>query len=48
MAAGLKVTAVRPDGTVITESRENQSFAGNAALTDQPKLRDAREKLGTH
>jgi hypothetical protein len=48
MAAGLKVTAVRPDGTVLTESRENRPFAGDAALTDQPKLRDAREKLGAH
>jgi hypothetical protein len=37
---------VRPDGTVLTEARENAPAMPSAPLTGQPKLRDAREKLG--
>jgi hypothetical protein len=48
LAAGLRVTGVQPDGTVLTEARENAAGAGRAPLTAQPKLRDAREKLGVH
>lgn len=48
MAAGLKVVGVRPDGTVLTEMRDNEPTASDARLTGQPKLRDAREKLGAH
>jgi hypothetical protein len=48
MSAGLVVTGVRPDGTVLTESRENRATAGSTGLTGQPRLRDAREKLGAH
>ena len=47
-AAGLRVTAVKPDGTVLTESRDNGASPAPAALTSQPGLRDAREKLGVH
>jgi hypothetical protein len=44
LAAGLKVVAVRPDGTVLTEHCSAPSIA--PALTDTPKPRDARDKLG--
>jgi hypothetical protein len=43
LAAGLNVVAVRPDGTVLTDQ---QSAPIAPALTDTPKPRDAREKLG--
>ena len=46
LSAGLKVIGVRPDGTVLTEDK-SVAVAGTA-LTDLPKLRDAREKLGAH
>ena len=45
LAAGLKVIGVAPDGTILTEVRENAYGAGVARLTDQPKARDARELL---
>jgi hypothetical protein len=45
IAAGLNVVGVLPDGTVLTESRENASGATAERLTGRPKLRDAREKL---
>lgn len=45
LAAGLKVVAVQPDGTIVTEDRDNASNAANARLTGRPKLRDARELL---
>jgi hypothetical protein len=46
--AGLVVTAVRPDGTVLTERAEAVEKAAPPSagrLTAAPKLRDAREKL---
>jgi len=46
LGAGLRVVGVRPDGTVLTEARENAPAMPSAPLTGQPKLRDAREKLG--
>jgi hypothetical protein len=48
VAAGLRVTAVLPDGTVLTEARENGPAPARPTLTGKPKLRDAREKLGVH
>jgi hypothetical protein len=48
LGAGLRVVGVRPDGTVLTEGRENASAAPAEPLTGRPKLRDAREKLGAH
>jgi hypothetical protein len=45
LAAGLRVVAVQPDGTIVTEDRDNASNIVNARLTGQPKLRDARELL---
>jgi hypothetical protein len=48
LAAGLRVVAVRPDGTVLTEARDSLAVAPGQPLTGQPKLRDAREKLGAH
>ena len=49
LAAGLRVTAVRPDGTVLTAPRgENPPSSGEPPLTAKPGLRDAREKLGAH
>lgn len=48
MSAGLVVTGVRPDGTVLTESRENRPAARSPGLTAPAKPRDAREKLGVH
>ena len=48
LAAGLRVTGVLPDGTVLTEGRDNLPPAGRLPLTGKPKLRDAREKLGVH
>jgi hypothetical protein len=48
MSAGLAVVGVRPDGTVLTESRENRPAPGAGGLTASPKPRDAREKLGVH
>lgn len=48
MSAGLVVTGVRPDGTVLTESRENRPAPGSIGLTAPSKPRDAREKLGVH
>ena len=44
-AAGLDVTGVRPDGTVLTEARDSFATLVPGTLTPQPKLRDAREKL---
>ena len=46
LGAGLRVVGVRPDGTVLTEVRENATAMALAPLTGRPKLRDAREKLG--
>jgi len=43
-AAGLRVVGLKPDGTIITEDKPVTGTA--SPLTDQPKLRDAREKLG--
>ncbi|MBR1198851.1 hypothetical protein JQ574_22905 [Bradyrhizobium sp. AUGA SZCCT0158] len=48
LAAGLRVTGVQPDGTVLTDGRENTASPGRPDLTGKPKLRDAREKLGVH
>ena len=48
IGAGLAVTGVRPDGTVLTESRENRPASGSTGLTASAKPRDAREKLGVH
>ena len=48
LGAGLRVVGVRPDGTVLTETRENAPAAPKVPLTGEPKLRDAREKLGVH
>jgi hypothetical protein len=45
-AEGLRVTGVKPDGTVLTE--ENSGAAPVPALTAAGKARDAREKLGVH
>lgn len=45
MKAGLLVTGVRPDGTVLTESPRNPPPRDFGGLTAPPKLRDAREKL---
>ena len=46
LGAGLRVVGVRPDGTVLTEASENAPARLTAPLTGQPRLRDAREKLG--
>ena len=46
LAGGLKVVGVRPDGTVLTDGRENRVVVTGPGLTDPPKLRDSREKLG--
>lgn len=43
LSTGLKVIGVRPDGTVLTD---NSVTIAGTDLTDRPKLRDAREKLG--
>lgn len=48
ISAGLVVTGVRPDGTVLTESRENRPAQPAGGLTPPGKPRDAREKLGVH
>ena len=48
MAAGLQVTGVQPDGTVLTAAPKNPTPAGRMPLTAKPALRDAREKLGVH
>ncbi|MDP1866959.1 MAG: hypothetical protein Q8L13_11550 [Bradyrhizobium sp.] len=48
LAAGLRVTGVQPDGTVLTGARENGQAQPAAGLTPKPRLRDAREKLGVH
>jgi hypothetical protein len=48
MAAGLRVTGVLPDGTVLTETRDKAPCGPAPALTGKPALRDAREKLGVH
>jgi beta-phosphoglucomutase-like phosphatase (HAD superfamily) len=48
LSAGLKVIGVRPDGTVLTDGRDKSVAVAGTALTDLPKLRDAREKLGAH
>lgn len=48
LAAGLRVTGVRPDGTVLTEAREKVTGHPSPLLTGTPPLRDAREKLGAH
>jgi hypothetical protein len=48
LAAGLRVTAVLPDGTVLTDSREKGPSRPEPALTGKSALRDAREKLGVH
>ena len=46
LAAGLRVTGILPDGTVLTDGRENPAASAQSTLTGKPKLRDAREKLG--
>jgi len=43
LATGLRVVGVRPDGTVLTDDKST-----NAALTNGPRLRDAREKLDAY
>jgi hypothetical protein len=48
LAAGLRVTGVLPDGTVLTETREKALGQPSPALTGEPRLRDAREKLGVN
>jgi hypothetical protein len=48
VAAGLRVIGVQPNGTVLTEARENPTSGNQAALTSKPPLRDAREKRGAH
>lgn len=48
LAAGLRVTGVLPDGTVLTEARENAAPPNRTPLTPKPGLRNAREKLGVH
>lgn len=48
IAAGLRVTGVKPDGTVLTEARDKLSGPDGPVLTASPPLRDAREKLGVH
>jgi hypothetical protein len=48
LSAGLRVVGVRPDGTVLTEARDSYPVVPVNPLTGQPKLRDAREKLGVH
>jgi hypothetical protein len=48
LAAGLRVTGVLPDGTVLTETQEKALAHPTSALTGEPRLRDAREKLGVH
>jgi hypothetical protein len=45
LAAGLRVVALQPDGTIVTEDRENRPRDLASRLTGRPKLRDAREKL---
>ncbi len=45
LAAGLDVTGVRPDGTVLTEKRDNCAPLVPGTLTPQPQLRDARQRL---
>jgi hypothetical protein len=45
LSVGLKVIGVRPDGTVLTD---NSVTVTGTDLTDRPKLRDAREKLGVY
>ena len=46
LAAGLMVVAVQPDGTILLGEREKAAGDPVLRLTDRPKLRDAREKLG--
>jgi hypothetical protein len=46
IAVGLRVVGVTPDGTVLTEERNSSVTITAVPLTDGPKLRDAREKLG--
>jgi hypothetical protein len=46
LAAGLRVTGVLPDGTVLTETRDKVLAHPTPALTGEPRLRNAREKLG--
>jgi hypothetical protein len=46
LAAGLSVVALQPNGTILTEDRENTAGDPVSRLTGRPKLRDAREKLG--
>lgn len=48
MSAGLVVTGVRADGTVLTQSMGNPPLHDRNGLTAKPGLRDAREKLGAH
>lgn len=48
LCAGLRVTGVRPDGTVLTEAGDRPAPTPAPTLTGKPKLRDAREKLGVH
>jgi hypothetical protein len=48
LSAGLKVIGVRPDGTVLTGEPDYRLTIDHPPLTDRPKLRDAREKLGAY
>jgi hypothetical protein len=49
LAVGLRVVGVTPDGTVLTEERNSSVTTITVVpLTDRPKLRDAREKLGSY
>lgn len=46
LASGLKVTGVRPDGTVLTDGPGHAPVTASPPLTPEPKPRDARDKLG--
>jgi hypothetical protein len=48
LASGLRVVGVRPDGTVLTETREDGPAGPDNPLTGRSRLRDAREKLDGH
>jgi hypothetical protein len=44
--AGLRVTGIGPDGTVLTDTGESDNSDGRLRLAIPPKPRDAREKFG--
>jgi hypothetical protein len=45
-AAGLRVRGVTADFTVLTEEPNSSVTTAGEPLTNRPKLRDARDKLG--